>query len=100
MAKEQQATTEERKTPEAWGKEAGVTSAHIFADQFFGWSFHSYNFQAPGDALLLTREQYNQALEVVVAYPCTTIPEDIVAPSYRERLAKHKAAPKSLKDGE
>lgn len=101
MAKEQQATVEQlHKTPGAWASELGDGTGHILADQLLGWSRHAYDYQAPSDAFLLTQEQYERALAVVAAYPCTDIPEDIVAPSYRERLAKHKAAPKSPKDGE
>lgn len=74
----------ERLTPHAWGEQLGLCEkadparpwieSHAdwrfaAADKLHGWSDHAHHWQGPGQELLLTKEEFEAALQAGADYP-------------------------------
>jgi hypothetical protein len=110
----------DKQTPAAWAVELGIMPArdparswvepvarstkeakdgvhYHAADELHGWSHHAYNFQAPADALLLSKDDFLAALAAGAGYPACGAHMPAVAKSapFREELEARAAADKA-----
>jgi hypothetical protein len=95
----------EKKTPAEWASQLGdhrprdarlpqstdhVSPAYAVADRLYGWSQHAYNFQAEGEAFLVTRATYQAALRTAPQFPAVELTADALTPEAALLLKDHK----------
>jgi hypothetical protein len=97
----------ETKTPAEWAAQLGHTKprdprlpqstdhvdpSYAVAEQLYGWKDHAYNFQAAGEAFLITEQTYRAAIKAAPQHPAVALVADALAPAAAERLKDFKPA--------
>lgn len=95
-----EAPASDLRSPEAWGRELGYFVAanpnlpqsidfwqpkHAVAAQLHGWNEHAHHYQ--DKPILLTREQYEAALDAGGKFPCVAPCREALSPVVAERFA-------------